>query len=364
MKPPEHAKTVVLATFTLQGGGAERFVLTLAQAFAQLGYQAHVVSFKQQVDYTLPEGVHYHFLNYQAYRWLPKGAWRYRIFARVFDRYVRSHIGSPQLTLSNLYQVDNVLHYSRLPHIVYVLHNTASIEYGLAQHPHRAAALAALYANHPLVGVSRGVVADYGRHVATHPYISAIHNPIDRQSIAALSTAFKPEMAAGYIVHVGRFKLQKDHALLIRAYAQSSTQVPLVLVGTGPEMAACQALAVTLGVADRVIFAGFQANPYPFIRHAGLMVLSSRFEGFGIVIAEALALGVPVVSTDCESGPRELLPTHCLVPVGDVAALANKINQALAQPQHFATAFDESWLPEAVAHAYLAAAQMPKDKDR
>ena len=171
-------------------------------------------------------------------------------------------------------------------------------------------------------------------------------------------------MAAGYIVHVGRFKLQKDHALLIRAYAQSSAQVPLVLVGTGPEMAACQALAATLGVADKVIFVGFQANPYPFIRHAGLMVLSSRFEGFGIVIAEALALGVPVVSTDCESGPRELLPTHCLVPVGDVAALANKINQALAQPQHFATAFDESWLPEAVAHAYLAAAQMPKDKDR
>ena len=83
MKPPEHAKTVVLATFTLQGGGAERFVLTLAQAFAQLGYQAHVVSFKQQVDYKLPDGVHYHFLNYQAYRWLPNGAWRrHRILGR------------------------------------------------------------------------------------------------------------------------------------------------------------------------------------------------------------------------------------------------------------------------------------------
>lgn len=355
MNPNAAIKKVVLATFTLQGGGAERFVLTLAQAWADMGYEAHIVSFKRQVDYALPTGIHYHFLNYQAFRCLPKGPLRYRWFARVFDRYVRQRIGMPELVLSNLYQVDQVLHYSTLPHVVYVLHNTVSIEYGLAgaEQP-QASALRRLYANRPLVGVSAGVVADYQQHVGMHPDIRAIHNPINRQQIVSLSQAFVPPLAAGYLVHVGRFKNQKDHPTLIRAYARSSQRVPLVLVGTGPQQAACQMLAQELGVAGRVVFAGFQANPYPYIRHAGLMVLSSRFEGFGIVIGEALALGVPVISTDCESGPRELLPPHCLVPVGDADALAQKMDAALANAVAYTTPFDEHLLPERVAQAYLA----------
>lgn len=356
MTPTGNTKFVVLATFTLQGGGAERFVLTLGQAFADLGYRVHIISFKRQVDYVLPEGLHYHFLNYQAYRWLPKGRLRYRVFARVFDAYVRRHIGTPQLLLSNLHQVDQVLHYSRLPNSVYVLHNTVSVEYGLNTEAGRARipALRALYANRPVVGVSAGVVDDYGRFIARHPQMHAIHNPIDQDGILVLSQAFHPDLAPGYLVHVGRFKKQKDHATLIRAYACSTQQVPLVLVGTGPEMAACQALAAELGVAGKVVFAGFQRNPYPFIRHAGLMVLSSRFEGFGIVIGEALALGVPVISTDCKSGPRELLPPHCLAPVGDAAALAAKIDAALFQPDAYTTPFDPSLRPEHVAHRYLS----------
>lgn len=109
MVSPTTNKIVVLVIFNLQGGGAERFVLTLAKAFLKLGYQPHVVCFKRHMDYALPDGIHYHFLNYQAYRWLPKGSLRHRLFARRFDRYVRQHIGLPALLLSNLYSVDQVL---------------------------------------------------------------------------------------------------------------------------------------------------------------------------------------------------------------------------------------------------------------
>ena len=348
-------KIIVLAIFTLQGGGAERFVLTLANAFTQLGFQVHVVSFKREVDYDLPDGLHYHYLNYQAYRWLPNGPLRHRLFAQRFDRYVRQHIGPPALLLSNLDQVDRVLHYSTLPHIAYVLHNTLSVEYSLENpmQQHQVRQLARLYANHPVVGVSQGVVDDFLRHIGPHPNIHAILNPIDGEKIRLQAQTFMPEIPPGYLVHVGKFKKQKDHATLIRAYAASQRRVPLVLVGTGPEQDDCRALASALGVTDQMIFAGFQQNPYPYIAHAGCMVLSSRFEGCPLVIGEALALDVPVISTDCESGPRELLPPHCLVPVGDVQALAKKMDAALETPEAYASPFPEILLPVHIAHAYL-----------
>ena len=359
-------KIIVLAIFTLQGGGAERFVLTLANAFTQLGFQVHVVSFKREVDYDLPDGLHYHYLNYQAYRWLPNGPLRHRLFAQRFDRYVRGHIGPPALLLSNLDQVDKVLHYSKLPHILYVLHNTLSVEYRLQDPAKRplAGQLAQLYANHPVVGVSQGVIDDYLRHIGPHPNIRAILNPVDEEGIRLQAQAFKPDMPSGYLVHVGKFKKEKDHATLIRAYAASQRRVPLVLVGTGPLQEDCRALASALGVADQVVFAGFQPNPYPHIAHAGCMVLSSRQEGFGGVIAEALALNISVVSADCESGPRELLPKHCLVPVGDVRALAKKMDATLETPEAYVSSFPEILLPAQVAQAYLDIIRDPTSINR
>ena len=366
MISPDTNKIIVLAIFTLQGGGAERFVLTLANAFAQLGFQVHVVSFKRQVDYDLSDSIHYHFLDYQAYRWLPDGPLRHRLFAQRFDRYVRQHIGPPALLLSNLDQVDKVLHYSKLSHIVYVLHNTLSVEYNLGNSMQRrqTTQLARLYANHPVVGVSQGVIDDYLRHIGPHPNIRAILNPVDEEGIRLQAQAFKPDMPSGYLVHVGKFKKEKDHATLIRAYAASQRRVPLVLVGTGPLQEDCRALASALGVADQVVFAGFQPNPYPHIAHAGCMVLSSRQEGFGGVIAEALALNISVVSADCESGPRELLPKHCLVPVGDVQALAKKMDAALETPEAYVSSFPEILLPAQVAQAYLDIIRDPTSINR
>ena len=83
------------------------------------------------------------------------------------------------------------------------------------------------------------------------------------------------------------------------------------------------------------------------------MVLSSIYEGFGIVIAEALALDVPVISTDCESGPAEILPSNNLIPVNDADALAEKMTQLMHHPAYFSHPFNEKLLPKSVAQRYL-----------
>jgi glycosyltransferase involved in cell wall biosynthesis len=114
-----------------------------------------------------------------------------------------------------------------------------------------------------------------------------------------------------------------------------------VLLGKGPLLEDAKNIAIKLSIADRVIFAGFHNNPFPFINAAKALIVSSDFEGFSMVILEALFLKIPVVSTDCPSGPSEILPKSNLVPVGDVGALTKKINDILESPNAFKVEFND-----------------------
>ena len=139
------------------------------------------------------------------------------------------------------------------------------------------------------------------------------------------------------ILGVGELCERKDFATLLRAFAtvRKSLQARLVILGEGRKRGELEALAHDLGVADATAFPGFQPNPYAFMARAELFVLSSRCEGAPVVLMEALACGVPVVSTDCPSGPREILQDGrlgALVPVGDANALAKAMVATLQNP--------------------------------
>jgi glycosyltransferase involved in cell wall biosynthesis len=139
------------------------------------------------------------------------------------------------------------------------------------------------------------------------------------------------------IITIGRLVPQKDQACLLRAFALMAARLDadLVIVGTGSERPALQQLVRQYAIEDRVHFAGHQSNPYPLLARADLFVLSSRFEGMPNVLIEALACGLPVVSTDCPSGPREILADGAygqLVPVGDAERLARAMERALKSP--------------------------------
>jgi len=139
------------------------------------------------------------------------------------------------------------------------------------------------------------------------------------------------------VVAIGRLEPQKDFPTLLRAFAQVRRQQPcrLIVLGEGKQRQALEKLATELSIRDDVQFPGFVTNPYHFLRHANLFVLSSAWEGSPNSLTEALALGTPLVSTDCPNGPREILENGQhgpLVPVGDVDALAGAMLETLHHP--------------------------------
>lgn len=138
------------------------------------------------------------------------------------------------------------------------------------------------------------------------------------------------------IICVGSLKRQKNHRLLIESFSilQSLTneRLMLAIVGEGELRSELESLVLTLGLSDRILLPGFFLDPAPWYMSADLFVLSSDWEGFGNVLIEALSFGVPVVSTDCESGPREILKDGLygeLVPTKDATSLSLAISKSL-----------------------------------
>lgn len=194
-----------------------------------------------------------------------------------------------------------------------------------------------------IVAVSHGVADDLAQTLRLpRSRITTIYNPVFRSEIAIEAQA-RPAHAwlapdtPPVLLGIGKLKPQKDFACLIRAFARvrATRPVRLILLGDGPQREALLALARTLGVADAIALPGFVANPFAYLGRAAAFVLSSAWEGLANVVIEALACGCPVVSTDCPSGPAEILAGGKygrLVPVGDDRALANAIAATLDAP--------------------------------
>jgi exopolysaccharide biosynthesis WecB/TagA/CpsF family protein len=189
-----------------------------------------------------------------------------------------------------------------------------------------------------VLAVSEGVAGDLAR-VSRIPRsaISVVYNPVVGADLANPPELSPPHswLADGtrrVFVFVGRLTAQKDPETLLRAFSllRQRSSAHLILVGEGELTASLVRVAAESGVADYVHFAGFQPDPRPWIARASALVLSSRYEGLGNVIIEALACGTPVIATDCPFGPAEILQggrLGQLVPPGDPDALAAAMEQ-------------------------------------
>lgn len=194
-----------------------------------------------------------------------------------------------------------------------------------------------------IVAISEGVAQDIVAITGLpRERIQVIPNPVlvPEMYVLAREEIAHPWLATPdipIIMGAGRLTAQKDFHTLLRAFTLVLAKRPvrLIILGEGQDRNSLAMLARELGVDASVDMVGFQSNPYAWLARASLFVLSSRWEGFGNVLAEAMALGVPVASTDCPSGPREVLVGGRygpLAPVGDAKALAEAMLDVLEHP--------------------------------
>jgi len=345
-------RRIVLITNHLKGSGAERFVITLANTLQAQGHDSHIICFSHLQELPSAQALKIHIFPMQRWRWLPR-AWRGKMISRLLDRFIEHKVGCPDLVLSNLLTVDRLMTHSHLPNVHLVIHSTLSQEVLKNATVKKRQSIEAIYARKPCICVSQGVLQDFQRLFPAHATVQHIYNPVDVEFVRQSANQANPINLPNYLVHVGKFNDAKRHDRLLRAYADSGAKLPLVLVGKGKLMTDNQQLAQDLGVADQVVFAGFHSNPYPIIAGATGMILSSDFEGLSLVILEALALDVPVISTDCPSGPNEILPAENLVPIADEALLATKIKELSLQADSFKTPLKKQFLPDTAAQHYL-----------
>lgn len=202
-----------------------------------------------------------------------------------------------------------------------------------------------------VIAVSAGVAADIARRTGIDQRgVSVIYNPIVTPELSrlALEPVAHPWLQPGeppVVLAVGRLGSAKDLPMLVRAFGRLRRRRParLIILGqdrtprkTEKRMAALKTLAGEFNAAADIDFPGYAVNPFAWMARAGVLAVSSRNEGFCNVLAEALACGCPVVSTDCPSGPAEILDGGRygrLVPVGDDAAMAAALDATLTEPR-------------------------------
>jgi glycosyltransferase involved in cell wall biosynthesis len=191
-----------------------------------------------------------------------------------------------------------------------------------------------------IIAVSEGVAEDFSKRMdLKRDKIEVIYNPVYKpyEEVVIPNPMFT-DFAKGnkkYIIAVGRFVHQKDFTTLINAFKQvrKRLDVSLIILGDGPLRQELEEQIRILSLNEHVLMFGFVENPLFYIKRASALVVSSKYEGFGNIIVEALGVGTPVVSTDCKSGPREILEDGKygrLVPVEDPSLLASAIVDTLS----------------------------------
>ena len=333
---------VALLIHDLRGGGVERVTVALANGFASCGLTVDLVMVNKKGSDSyfdaLSKNVNIVELKQKRTITSIVGFWRY--FKDTEPDVVIS-----AMTHINIASIIANLLSSRRTKIIVVEHNQMSrnrlLKTGWVRLAYYSVPWVYKYAT--IIGaVSEGVKRDLAS-TARLPSekIHVLHNPVVTPSLLQQSREAieHPWFNAGeppVILGVGRLTAQKDFEMLIDAFAvvRSKAPVRLIILGQGPDREALERKAMLSGWPEDIEFKGFVSNPFAYMRRAAIFALSSQWEGLPTVLIEAMACGVPVVSTDCASGPAEILKNGelgALTPVGDAGAFADALLETLAR---------------------------------
>ncbi|MGP4123696.1 MAG: glycosyltransferase [Sodalis sp. (in: enterobacteria)] len=355
----------------LPGGGAEKVLLTLAQGLVAQSHKVSIFSLRRVCDYDLPEGIEYQIIaDYSNSLWRKLTELSRRALA--LDKAVlasQQRNGEFNLVISHLHKTDRIVARSRIllqNRIWFCLHTMFSFGYlghrkGFLRWLKRQK-IHALYQNRNIIAVSRGVLDDMCRSFNVMPrQAKVISNPFDFAAIRRLAEMPCELAGQDYLIHVGRLHENKRQDRLIKAYAKSGIKAPLVILGKGSEamLSRLKSLAKDLQIIDRVLFKAFNTNPYPYIRHARMLILSSDSEGFGNVLVESLICNTPVVSTRCPGGPENILNEELSAGLADLssASLAKAMRAVYDRPPAISATRLQAYEMATICRQYIALEQ-------
>jgi len=338
---------------SLAAAGAERVVVTLSETLYNQSHHVDIILFEDCIEYDINPNIPIHILKKHNTHSLKK----------LIESLEKSNNGKYDYIYSHLHNKIKILQRLKRDDIYYVFHIPVSNRFNKKNRVEgyiKKKKLQLRYRNKHFIAVSKGIEKDLIEHNFTAKSITAIYNPFNFSSIIEQSNRNDMDIPKeDYIINVARFHIQKRHDILIKAFAKSKLPCKLLLVGKGSdeETNKIKSLIRELQLEKQVILVGFKANPFPLIKNAKLFVLSSDFEGLPTVIIESLILNTPVVSTNCPSGPSEIMINNLsdyLVPVGDIDALAKKMHNAFFNPPHINQSDLERFCAENIAKEYLA----------
>ncbi|WP_456456682.1 glycosyltransferase [Nitratifractor sp.] len=346
------AKKIVLFNNALTGGGG-RYIITLAKTLKKMGIDVHIIIYENKIDFELPDTLPLHLLkNHHGEK---------KNILRRLTHNVES-LEPIDLIVSNSSPSNKILSQMKHPQAVHCVHSAETKEYhgflAPLKNRWRKEKYRHLYNGKNIITVSQGLKSFLLDDLKANPKsIRTIYNPFDFEEIQRASLETFPEIPSEpYIVHVGRFDtVSKRHDILLQAYSMANIPHKLVMVGEGKDRNLIKKWIQEYRLEKKVIMAGFQANPYSWIARADLLVSSSDFEGFGRTLVEALILKIPVVSTDCPSGPSDILTGELatyLSPPGDSEKLAKNINKALYEYPKIEEKFIERFDSNIIAEEY------------
>jgi len=351
-KTNEPQKVAILISFS-GDGGVEKMVSNLASGFLERGIQVDFVLIKSQGEHVnlIPSGAQVIKLGASSslgsLPWLVKYLRRYRPAAVLA---AKDRAGRVAVLARKLSGVSTRIVLRLGMHLSESLKGKNRLQKALRYYPARWFYPMA----DAIVCVSRGVVEDLVQITGmSYSRFRVVPNPVVTPDLHRLASEPLPDSwfadsGIPRILAVGRLTRQKGFLTLLQAFARiyQEKNCRLLILGEGPERPGLEAEIERLGLRDAVRMPGFAANPYSYMSRADLFVLSSIFEGSPNVLKEALALGTPVVATDCKSGPRDILQEGKygpLVPIQSPDLLAGAMKQVLESPP------DRSFLPDAVS---------------
>jgi N-acetylgalactosamine-N,N'-diacetylbacillosaminyl-diphospho-undecaprenol 4-alpha-N-acetylgalactosaminyltransferase len=307
-------KKLSILIYSLSGGGAERVVSILLNELKNR-YDIQLVLMNETITYDIPSDIKICFLEKSNSKEhgilkllkLPVLGWKYRNFCKK---------NSIDTSLSFMNRPNFINLFGKLfgsKAKTFISERTASSwEYPSCSPKDRVSRflIGQLYPKADLIiPNARAIKGDLEKNFSINARFQVIHNPLDIHKVETLAKeTVNFDFSRFTFVTVGRLHPQKNHSILIMAFAKLTSQSnQLIILGDGPLKESLQQMADKFGVSGRVFFLGFQDNPYKYLSKSDCFVFSSDHEGFPNALVEALACGLSVISTDCQSGPREIL---------------------------------------------------------